>query len=140
MRKVRLEEIDDVLVRVRDGGFPGELEDRDVVEARRLLAGSPGVRAVIVALGAETFRWVDAAGDEPVLLVAEVAARPTETAGGFALGTGDGATLPGVPVSWALLEFRCPQGDMTVLVARYPAVPLSCPEHHVRLELREADA
>lgn len=140
MRKVRLEEIDDMLVRVRDGGFPGELQDRDIVDARRLLAAAPGIRAVVVALGAEAFQWVDAVGDEPALLVGEAASRLRESAGGFALGTGDGATLPGVPVSWALLEFRCPRGDTTVLVARYPAPPLSCPEHEVPLELREDDA
>ncbi|WP_162890051.1 hypothetical protein [Streptomyces olivoreticuli] len=138
MRAVRREELDDVLLWVRRNGFPGEFQDGDLDDARRLLASAPGIRAVVVALGAQMFWWVDAAGDEPVQLVAEFPAGPRETAGGFALGTGDGATLPGLPVSWTLLEFRCPQGDTTVLVARYPTTPLSCPEHHVPLELREA--
>ncbi|MEU2870550.1 hypothetical protein ABZ769_15300 [Streptomyces olivoreticuli] len=139
MRAVHREELDDVLLWVRRNGFPGEFQDGDLDGARRLLAcaSASGIRAVVVALGARTFRWVDAAGDEPVQLVADAAALPRETAGGFALGTGDGATLPGLPVSWTLLEFRCPHGDTTVLVARYPATPLSCPEHHVPLELHE---
>lgn len=141
MRTVRGEQAGDVMVWVRRGGFPGELREGDADIARRLRAAAPaGVRAVVIALGGEAFRWVDADGDEDVLLEAGgegadgAGAGRDDTAGGFALGTGDGATLPGLPVSWQLLEFRCPHGDATVLVARHPDVPPACPAHHVPLE------
>ncbi|MFH7594741.1 hypothetical protein WDV06_06475 [Streptomyces racemochromogenes] len=154
MRTVRGEQAGDVMVWVRRGGFPGELGEGDADIARRLLGSAPaGVRAVVIALGGESFRWVDADGDEEVLLEAggkpddededeeeegeedgDGGAARRETEGGFALGTGDGATLPGLPVSWALLEFRCPHGDTTVLVARHPAVPPACPAHRLPME------
>ncbi|MDK9499479.1 hypothetical protein QEZ40_004903 [Streptomyces katrae] len=151
MRTVRGEQAGDVMVWVRRGGFPGELREGDADIARRFLAAAPaGVRAVVIALGGEAFRWVDADGDEDVLLEAGGAAEeaeeddvgpgPDDTDGGFALGTGDGATLPGLPVSWALLEFRCPHGDATVLVARHPDVPPACPVHHVPLLPHETAA
>lgn len=141
MRTVRGEQAGDVMVWVRRGGFPGELGEGDADIARRLLGTAPaGVRAVVIALGGEEFRWVDADGDEDVRLEAGgeeedgAGTGRDDAAGGFALGTGDGATLPGLPVSWALLEFRCPHGDATVLVARHPDVPPACPAHHVPLE------
>ncbi|WP_405977106.1 hypothetical protein [Streptomyces sp. NBC_00158] len=141
MRTVREEQAGDVMVWVRRGGFPGELREGDADIARGLLGTAPaGVRAVVIALGGEAFRWVDADGDEDVLLEAgaeeedAAGAGRDDAAGGFALGTGDGATLPGLPVSWELLEFRCPHGDATVLVARHPDVPPACPAHHVPLE------
>ncbi|MFJ8162418.1 hypothetical protein ACIRBY_15995 [Streptomyces sp. NPDC096136] len=152
MRTVRGEQADDVMVWVRRGGFPGELREGDADLARRLLGTAPsGVRAVVIALGGGSFRWVDADGDEDVLLAADddpdddpdedvdedddaADAGRDDTEGGFALGTGDGASLPGLPVSWALLEFRCPHGDATVLVARHPHVAPACPAHHVPLE------
>ncbi|MFJ3204735.1 hypothetical protein [Streptomyces sp. NPDC086989] len=143
MRTVRGEQADDVMVWVRRGGFPGELGEGDADIARQLLRTAPtGVRAVLIALGGESFRWVDARGDEDVRLEAgggrdddgNSGADRDETQGGFALGTGDGATLPGLPVSWALLGFRCPHGDTTVLMARYPAVLPACPAHHAPLE------
>ncbi|MFJ3876008.1 hypothetical protein ACIPW5_00955 [Streptomyces sp. NPDC090077] len=139
MRTVREKQAGDLLVWVRRGGFPGELREGDADFARRFLGTAPpGVRAVVIALGGGEFRWVDADGDEDVLLEADDEAEE-DTAGGFALGTGDGATLPGVPVSWDLLEFRCPHGDATVLVARHPGVPPACPAHHLPLEPYETD-
>ena len=51
---------------------------------------------------------------------------------------GDGATLPGIPVSWRLLRLKCPRGDTTLLVARYPVPPPVCPGHGIALELDEA--
>ncbi|MGE7384835.1 hypothetical protein ACQKM2_04930 [Streptomyces sp. NPDC004126] len=151
MRTVRGEQAGELMVWVRRGGFPGELREGDADIARRLLAAAPaGMRAVVIALGGGAFRWVDADGDEDVLLEAGGAGEegedddagpgPDDTDGGFALGTGDGATLPGLPVSWALLEFRCPHGDATVLVARHPDVPPACPAHHVPLQPHETAA
>src|SRR3712207_5043066 len=102
MRTVSREELDGVPVWVRDSGFPGELRDGDLAAARRLLGLAPGARAVVAALGAETFWWVGVDQDECVTLGSEVDVHSSSSPGGFALGTGDGATLAGLPVAWGL--------------------------------------
>jgi hypothetical protein len=137
VRSVRGDDLDGVVLWVRRGGFPGEMRDRDEQSARALLGSVTGARAVIVALGGQSFRWVDAAGHDVALLQADAPDGDVATPGGFPLGTGDGATLAGVPQSWRLLRFSCPEGDTTVLLPRYPDAPVLCPEHGVPLELVE---
>jgi hypothetical protein len=140
---VRESDLADAILWIRRGGFPGELTDADVRRAREVLAQNPGVRGVVVALGGGSFQWVDAASDEPVSLLPDAPRGLGPSgggSGGYRMGTGDGATLPGVPLSWRLLRFVCPQQDTTVLVARYPAAPLTCPTHGIPLERAEEPA
>jgi hypothetical protein len=139
VRSVRGDDLDGVVLWVRRGGFPGEMRDGDEQAARALLGSVTGARAVIVALGGESFRWVDAAGQDVALLQPEAGMSPAAAPGGYRMGTGDGATLAGVPQSWRLLRFSCPEGDTTVLLPRYPDAPVLCPGHGVPLELVEPD-
>jgi hypothetical protein len=134
VRSVRGDDLDGLVLWVRRGGFPGEMRDRDEQVARALLGSVTGTRAVIVALGGQSFRWVDAAGQDVAHLKAEAAGTDAAPPGGFRMGTGDGATLAGVPQSWRLLRFSCPEGDTTVLLPRYPDAPVLCPQHGVPLE------
>jgi hypothetical protein len=126
-------DLQSVPVLVAADGFPGELEREDVARAR-LLAESFDAPAVVVATGAGSFWWVDAVGECEVRLAG---AGGTYSSDGFALGTGDGATLAGMPLDWDLLSFVCPEDDTTVLLAQYPVVPPRCPVHDVPLALRE---
>ncbi len=129
MRTLTDGDLEGLLVWVREGGFPGEVRDEDLVKARGLLSGSPETERVLLASGGAEFSLIDADSVERVGL--------PETADGldsdYALGAGDGGTLPGIPVGWALLRFVCPRGDTTVLLPRYPAQPPHCPEHHISL-------
>ncbi len=127
----------DVLLWVRRGGFPGDFSQDDLAAARRLIDRNPGTKAVVIVLGGGSFLRVDASTHESVALLAdedEQTAQPK----GFKLGTGDGGTLPGIPVTWHLLRLNCSQGDTTLLVARYPTPPPVCPTHGLALELDEA--
>ena len=111
-------------------GFPGELSSADASRARQLIEAT-GAEAVIVAVGAEMFWRVEESDQRAVRLVGV----QTATADGFALGVGDGATLPGVPLDWDLLVFACPHRDTVVLLAQYPHDPLSCSTHQLPLDL-----
>jgi hypothetical protein len=124
----------DVVLWVRRGGFPGDFSEDDLAGARRLIDRNPGTRAVVIALGGGSFLRVDAATHEDVVLSAGRDA-PGAPPQGFKLGTGDGATLPGIPVTWHLLRLECPRGDTTLLVARYPAALPVCPAHGIALRL-----
>jgi hypothetical protein len=119
---------------VGQDGFPGELAPDDTVRARQLIE-TTSATAVIVAAGAGAFWLVDATDQKAVDLGGDLAG--TDDTDGFALGIGDGATLPGVPLDWDLLTFRCPHGDTTVLLALYPASLPTCPTHHVPLNLAD---
>ncbi len=117
--------------------FPGDFSEDHLVAARRLIDRNPGTKAVVIALGGGSFLRVDTSAHESIALVGdqdEQAGQPE----GFKLGTGDGATLPGIPVSWRLFRLNCPQGDTTLLVARYPTPPPVCPTHGLALEVDEA--
>jgi hypothetical protein len=140
VRTVTKNDLADVLVWVRGGGFPGELREEDVARARTLLEASPSARAVLVDLGSEEFGWVEPDSTEyaRVAFGDRLAASPDDDAG-YRLGVGDGATLPGLPTSWSLLRFACPSGDTTVLLASYPARVPRCPDHDLPLELRQGD-
>jgi hypothetical protein len=133
VKSIDRDDLDSVPILVSEEGFPGELSPTDADRARRLMRSSDA-EAALVAAGAGAFWWVDAADQQPVQLVGETTAT---TKDGFALGTGDGATVPGVPLDWDLLTFKCPQGDTTVLLAQYPTVPPKCPTHDVSLEFRD---
>jgi hypothetical protein len=128
------DDLESVPILLSEAGFPGELSPTDAARARQLIRSSDA-EAVLVAAGAGAFWWVDAADQQAVRLVGGRAAREEA---GFALGTGDGATVPGVPLDWDLLTFGCPRGDTTVLLARYPTEPPRCPTHDVPLELQDA--
>lgn len=137
VRALHDKDLADVVLWVRRGGFPGDFSEEDLAAARRLIDRNPGAKAVVIALGGGSFLRVDASTHENVVLLAdedEPGARPQ----GFKLGTGDGATLPGIPVTWRLLRLSCPQGDTTLLVARYPTPPPVCPAHGIALEMDEA--
>ena len=132
MESIGRDDLDSVPILVSEDGFPGELSPADAARARRLIRSSDA-EAVLVAAGAGAFWWVDAVDQQAVRLAGGTAT----TEDGFALGTGDGATVPGVPLDWDLLVFRCPRDDTTVLLARYPTEPPRCPAHDLPLELRD---
>jgi hypothetical protein len=138
VRVLNDKDLADVVLWVRRGGFPGDYSDADLAAARRLIDRNPGIHAVVIALGGGSFLQVDRSAQENVVLRAGGEEPGNAGPQGFKLGTGDGATLPGIPVSWRLLRLNCPQGDTTLLVARYPASPPVCPEHGIALELDEA--
>lgn len=133
MKSIDRDDLDSVPLLVSEEGFPGELSPNDADRARRLIRSSDA-RATLVAAGAGVFWWVDAVDQQQVRLVEGPAAT---TKDGFALGTGDGATVPGVPLDWDLLTFTCPQGDTTVLLARYPTELPRCPTHEGFLEFQD---
>jgi hypothetical protein len=133
VKSIDRNDLDSVPILVSEEGFPGELSPTDAARARRLIRSSDA-EAVLVAAGAGAFWWVDAVDQQAVRL----AGGRTAAEDGFALGTGDGATVPGVPLDWDLLMFSCPRGDTTVLLARYPTEPPRCPTHDVPLEFQDA--
>ena len=134
MESIDRDDLGSVPILVSQEGFPGELSPTDAARARRLIRSSDAA-AVLVAAGAGAFWWVDAVDQQAVRLVGGRTATATD---GFALGTGDSATVPGVPLDWDLLTFGCPRGDTTVLLARYPTEPPRCPTHDLPLELQDA--
>jgi hypothetical protein len=128
------DDLESVPILISEEGFPGELSPTDGARARRLIRSSEA-EAVLVTDGAGAFWWVDATDQQAVRLVG---GRTAAEKDGFALGTGDGATVPGVPLDWDLLTFRCPRGDTTVLLAQFPAEPPRCPAHDLALERQDA--
>jgi hypothetical protein len=134
MKSIERGDMKAVPILVSEEGFPGELSQTDVARARGLIRSSDS-EAVLVAAGAGAFWWVDAEDQQAVRLVGSPMAPAGE---GFALGAGDGATLPGVPLDWELLTFRCPHGDTTVFLAQLPAEPPNCPIHEIPLEFQDA--
>lgn len=127
MRILDEEDLDDVIFWIRHGGFPGEATDEDVAWARNLLRSNKRLKAVIMALGGRSMLWVGTDTEEAVRPPTDSGEFPRDSSGGYALGVSDGAILPGIPQSWRLLTFACPQGDSELLVARYPPEPPLCP-------------
>lgn len=128
------DDLGSVPILVSEEGFPGELSSADAARARELLRSSQA-QAVLVAAGAGVFWRVDPTAER---VVRPVGTGTQSRDDGFALGTGDGATIPGLPLDWDLLTFRCPYGDTTVLLAHHPADLPKCPTHAVPLEFQES--
>lgn len=133
MKPVARDDLLSVPILVSETGFPGELSAKDAARARWLIQSSD-TDAVLVAAGAGSFWWVED-NDQQVARLSEGGGGRAD--GGFALGAGDGATIPGFPIAWNLLTFTCPEGDTTVLLAQYPHQLPRCPAHDVGLELQD---
>jgi hypothetical protein len=124
-------DLEAVPVLLRTGKFPGKPLKPDVDDARQLIQADERVEAVVLAVGGAKFWRIDAGGSRE-----EVQFRASGAVPNSGLGAGDGASLPGIPVSWDLLRFNCPRGDFIVLVALYPDGPLMCPKHNLELTLQ----